>query len=80
MSVARMPHGTSGTPYEGKLRALAKATRAAGDQAATDVLCEMLAHVQAGRYGALPELFVKLSPLYCVRIGDPPASREQDRP
>jgi hypothetical protein len=69
----------SQTPYATKLRAMAKATRKAGDQAACDVLCAMLALVQQGRYAPLPELFRKLSPIYCVRLGDPPESREHDR-
>lgn len=79
MSAARMPHEPQMTPYETKLRAMAKATRKAGDHAACDVLCAMLAHLQQGRYAALPELFRKLSPIYCVRLGDPPENREHDR-
>lgn len=74
-----MPQEQTASPYEARLRAMAKATRSAGDHAACDVLCAMLAHVQQGRYAGLPELFQKLSPLYCVRLGDPPASREHDR-
>jgi len=57
---------------------MAKATRVAGDDAACDVLCAMIATVQQGMYQALPCLFRRLSPLYCVRLGDPPASRERD--
>jgi hypothetical protein len=68
----------STTPYEHKLRAMARELCRAGDKATCDLLCTMIAHVQQGRYGALPELFRRISPVYCVRLGDPPESREKD--
>jgi len=57
---------------------MAQEVREDGDEAACIVLCGMVASVQQGMYGALPELFRKLSPLYCVRLGDPPPSLEHD--
>jgi len=68
------------TPFEGKLRQIARDANRARDSASVTVLVGMIACVQQGRYTAMRALLDKLKPLYRSRVGAVPSCREGDSP
>jgi len=68
----------SPTPFERRLREVAREAVATDDAETIRSLTRMIAFVQQRQYGGLRPLFDQLRPAYQQRVGIPPASREED--
>ena len=66
------------TPYEMRLQKAVAEAKAAHDEGSARLLEDMIALVREGHYGRTQVLFPLLRPLYRVRSGAPPMSREED--
>lgn len=66
------------TPYETRLTKAVAEAKAAHDERSVRLLEEMISLVREGRYGKTQVLFPLLLPIYRVRTGAPPMSREED--